>query len=285
MKYLMTSATSDLGSRVLSQLRQLVAPEDIVVTVRDMSKAPHFEHLGVTVRQADFTQPDSLNKAFSGIDRMLLISSTPNEQYPRTRQHQNVIEAAKKNGVGFIAYTGTTINAKTPSMLAPDHQFTEKLLAESGINYAILRNNWYLENEIATLKLARDNDRVCFLKGDGIGGWVPKSELAEAAAKVLANVVPQQTIYELANAPLPYSELIKLAQKACNKAPNAIALEKDDYQSYLTANDVPQAAIGMMLFTQQDMLSGSMIVNHSDLALALGHQPATLETSIKALLN
>lgn len=285
MKYLMTSATSDLGGRVLAQLRQLVEPADIVVTVRDMSKASYFERLGVTVRYADFTKPDTLTLALQGVDRMLLISSVPSKEHPRTIQHQNVIEAAKQNGISFIAYTSTTINTKAPSMLAPDHQFTERLLAESGIDYAVLRNNWYLENEIETLKLVRDTSQVGYLEGDGIGGWVLKRELAEAAARVLAGVAPKQTIYELANTPIHYSQLIKRAQTVCGKTSDTVALKQGAYREYLMDNHVPQEAVGMLEFTQKDMLTGSMIVEHSDLATILGHEPITLEASIKELLE
>ena len=41
----------------------------------------------------------------------------------------------------------------------------------------------------------------------------------------------------------------------------------------------------MLGFNQEDMLTGSMIVEHSDLAATLGHEPMSLESSIKELLG
>lgn len=281
----MTSATSDLGSKVLAQLLHLVDPADIIVTVRDLSKAKYYAKLGVIVRQADFTDPASLNLAFNGIDRLLLISSVPSKQHPRTIQHQNVINAAKQNGVSFIAYTSTTINEDAPSMLSPDHLYTEKALAESGIDYAILRNNWYLENEIETLKLAQKVPQIGYLEGNGMGGWVIKRELAEAAARVLADVAPKQQVYDLANPAIHYSELIETAQSLLGKPADTIALKASTYRDYLTTHHVPQEAVGMLVFTQEDMLSGSMVVKHSDLELALGHEPTSLKDSINELLK
>ena len=82
-----------------------------------------------------------------------------------------------------------------------------------------------MENEIETLKLVRDIRQVGYLGGDGIGGWVIKRELAEAAARVLAGVAPKQTIYELANAPLHYTQLIKRAQAVCGRPADTVALK------------------------------------------------------------
>ena len=58
---------------------------------------------GVTVRVADYDQPESYGKALQGVDKLLLISSSAVGQ--RVPQHATVIEAAKASGVKLIAYT------------------------------------------------------------------------------------------------------------------------------------------------------------------------------------
>ena len=53
------------------------------------------------------TRTDSLNKAMQGIEKVLLIAGTDEDK--RLRQHQNVVDAAKKAGVQCVAYTSRTL--------------------------------------------------------------------------------------------------------------------------------------------------------------------------------
>ncbi|MGC7990965.1 NAD(P)H-binding protein, partial [Salmonella enterica] len=79
------------------------APETIVALVRDPSKLADLAAQGVVVRAFDYNRADILAGALTGVERLLLISSSEIGQ--RVAQHQAVIAAAKAAGVGFIAYT------------------------------------------------------------------------------------------------------------------------------------------------------------------------------------
>ncbi len=61
-----------------------------------------------------------------------------------------MINAAKAAGVKFIAYTSLLHADTSPLGLADEHIATEKMLADSGIAYALLRNGWYTENYLAS---------------------------------------------------------------------------------------------------------------------------------------
>jgi uncharacterized protein YbjT (DUF2867 family) len=68
----------------------------------------------VTVREADYGKPETLDRALAGIDTLLLISS--NEIGRRATQHRNVIEAAKKAGVKWVVYTSLLHADRSPLM-------------------------------------------------------------------------------------------------------------------------------------------------------------------------
>ena len=72
-------------------------------------RCPKYAMKGVQVRQADYDDPASLAAALKGVDRVLLISGNAVGQ--RGRQHGNVIEAAKKAGASYLAYT-SILNAR-----------------------------------------------------------------------------------------------------------------------------------------------------------------------------
>ena len=133
-----TGATGQLGHLVIEQLLKTVPASQIVAIVRNPAKAQALSQQGIVVRQADYTDEAAFTAALSGVDKLLLISSS--EVGQRATQHQNVINAAKTAGVKFIAYTSLLHADNSPLGLHVEHVATEKALAASGIPYALLRD-------------------------------------------------------------------------------------------------------------------------------------------------
>src|SRR3546814_17793214 len=87
-----------------------------------------------------------MKAAFNRVTTLMFISSTAANP-ERIRQHQAVIDAARAAGVKRIVYTSFT--EPTPSSLfklVQAHVETERMLGDSGISHAILRNNQYAAN-------------------------------------------------------------------------------------------------------------------------------------------
>lgn len=143
-----TGATGQLGQHVIDTLLKTVPASQIAAIVRNPAKADALTRLGVTVRQADYSDEAAFTAALQGIDRLLLISSS--EVGQRAAQHRNVINAAIAANVKFIAYTSLLHADRSPLGLHVEHVETEKMLADSGIPYALLRNGWYTENYLAS---------------------------------------------------------------------------------------------------------------------------------------
>jgi NAD(P)H dehydrogenase (quinone) len=79
MSIAITGASGRLGRLVVEKLKSKVGSASIVAMVRDPAKA---QNLGVTVRQADYDQPDQLEHALQGVEKVLLISSSEEEGNP-----------------------------------------------------------------------------------------------------------------------------------------------------------------------------------------------------------
>jgi NAD(P)H dehydrogenase (quinone) len=102
-KYLVTGATGGLGSRVVELLLQHVPAEKIVALTRDPKKLQALVEMGVEIREGDYLDPRSLEQAFRGVERLLLVSALAFTD--AVTQHANVIEAARQTGVRHIIYT------------------------------------------------------------------------------------------------------------------------------------------------------------------------------------
>lgn len=97
MSYVITGATGHLGRLVTEDLlRRGVPAGDITATGRDITKVKDLADRGVRVLAIDYDDPASLDAAFRGADRILLISAS--EPGRRAQQHENAVDAAARAG-------------------------------------------------------------------------------------------------------------------------------------------------------------------------------------------
>ncbi len=94
MTIVVTGATGQLGRLVVENLLDRGVPAaDIVAVGRSTDKIADLATRGVTVVAADYADPASLDAAFAGADKVLLVSSS--DFNDRAGQHRNAIDAAQ----------------------------------------------------------------------------------------------------------------------------------------------------------------------------------------------
>ena len=74
---IITAATGKLGRHVVDALLARIPASELAVAVRDPARAADLAARGITVRQADYTQPASLRAAFAGATKLLLRCNGP----------------------------------------------------------------------------------------------------------------------------------------------------------------------------------------------------------------
>ena len=76
---LVTGATGQFGSKAVEHLlKKGVQPSAIAVLVRDSNKAKDLAK-GIAIREGDYSDQLSMVKAFTGVDKLLLVSSNNRE--------------------------------------------------------------------------------------------------------------------------------------------------------------------------------------------------------------
>ncbi|MUT65957.1 SDR family oxidoreductase [Paenibacillus sp. NEAU-GSW1] len=283
MKVLVTGATGNLGALVVEGLIKVMPVEQIAVSVRDPKKAEKLSGVGIDVRYGNFNEPESLVKAFEGIDRLLIISS--GDLQGRDQQHINAIKAAKEAGVQFIAYTSAPNAQESNLFVAPDHRVTENELQASGIPFTILRNNWYLENEIGTFQAVLNGAPWVTSAGTGKVGWVARRDFAEAAVKVLTSQGHDNKVYELSGKPLTQQELVTIFNQAVNKEVQVLQVDDNTYGKMMSDAGVPEMFIPFLVSTQSGIRDGELDIESDDLVEILGRPATPLDEVIKQILN
>ncbi|MDO3677155.1 SDR family oxidoreductase [Paenibacillus ehimensis] len=273
MKLLVTGATGKLGTKVVETLLKTVPASQLAVSVRNPEKAEGLRARGVEVRQGDFDRPDSLETAFAGIDRLLMISADGDNE-TRIRQHANAVAAAERAGVKFIAYTSIANARESNNFLAPTHRATEEAILKTGIPYSFLRNNWYLENELSSIQGVVAGAPWVTSAGNGKVGWALQQEYAEAAANVLAGTGHENTIYELSGKLLTQEEMASALGAVLGKEVPVQQVDDAAYAGIMKAAGVPDFIIPLLTGIQQGIREGTLEVESSDLEKLLG-RPAT----------
>jgi len=185
---LVTGASGNVGRLVVDWLLENYNGS-IIATTRHPEKLADLAERGVIVRHADFDQPESLDEAFAGAQRLLLIS-TDAIGIPdiRLNQQTQAVRAAIKAGVNHIVYTSFFNNEPgTANITAADHYFTEQAIKDSGLTYTILRNNLYAENLLQALGQAAERGMYASAIGEGKISYIARQDCAIAAAVALSS--------------------------------------------------------------------------------------------------
>lgn len=278
-----TGATGQLGALAVEELLKTVKASEIVAIVRNPAKADALAQKGVIVRQADYGDQAALTAALAGVDKLLLVSSS--EVGQRAVQHRNVINAAKAAGVKFIAYTSLLHADKSPLGLHVEHVETEKMLADSGIPYALLRNGWYSENYLASAPAALEHGVFIGAAGEGKIASATRADYAAAAARVISTDGHAGKVYELAgdNA-WTLSELAAELSKQSGKPVVYQNLSEADFAGALKGVGLPEVFANLLADSDIGASKGGLFDDSHTLSKLIGRPTTPLAESVKDIL-
>ncbi|MBM6611808.1 SDR family oxidoreductase [Citrobacter portucalensis] len=278
-----TGATGQLGQHVIESLLKTVPASQIVAIVRNPAKATALSQQGITVRQADYSDEAAFTTALQGIDKLLLISSS--EVGQRAPQHRNVINAAKAAHVKFIAYTSLLHADTSPLGLADEHVATEKMLAESGIGYALLRNGWYTENYLASAPAALEHGVFIGAAGEGKIASATRADYAAAAARVISEDGHSGKTYELAgDAGWTLSQLAAELAKQSGKKVVYQNLSEADFAAALKGVGLPAGLADMLADSDTGASKGGLFDDSHTLSKLIGRPTTSLSDSVKGIV-
>ncbi|WP_105624342.1 SDR family oxidoreductase [Cronobacter malonaticus] len=279
-----TGATGQLGQRVIDTLLNTVAAQEIVAIVRNPAKAAALSARGVQVRAADYNDVAALTAALAGVEKLLLISSS--EVGQRAPQHRNVIDAAKTAGVKLIAYTSLLHADRSPLGLAAEHVATEKMLADAGVPYVLLRNGWYTENYLASVPPALEHGVFIGSAGDGKIASASRQDYAEAAAKVQTLDNQAGRVYELAgDHAWTLRDLTALLSKETGKTVAYQNLSEADFAAALTGAGLPEGFAKLLADSDVGASKGGLFDDSRQLSALIGRPTTSLEASLRESLK
>ncbi|RTQ49192.1 SDR family oxidoreductase [Hymenobacter gummosus] len=187
---LITGATGTVGSELVRALSNRGAR--VRAGVHSIIKGDRLRQFNPEVQlvELDYDRPATLTPAFTGVDRVFLITPFVENQVDISR---TLIDAARAAGVRqVVKLSALGAEAEPGIQLGRWHREAEQYLAQSGLPYAILRPASFLQNFLTYQGEAIRQQRSIFMPlGQGRAGYIDAFDIAEAAAAILTDDVPK----------------------------------------------------------------------------------------------
>ncbi|MER8592150.1 SDR family oxidoreductase [Mesorhizobium sp. M1182] len=284
---LVTGASGQLGRGVINHLLDTlkVSPQRIIAATRNPENLADLAARGVTIRAVDFDDATSLASAFTGADRVLIISTNelavPGK---RLKQHEAAVAAAKSAGVSHLLYTSMpSPEPGSPVLFAPDHHGTEQAIKASGIPYTIFRNGWYQENLFMALPHAIASGHWYTSAGDGRIAHGARDDIAAAIAACLASGATESKTYTLTG-PQAYTvaEIAALVTEVTGKPIEVVQLSDEALTGGLKAAGVPEGFAPVIVSFDTNTRSGRISMVTDEIETLSGRKPRPLKQFLEA---
>jgi NAD(P)H dehydrogenase (quinone) len=279
MRIGVTGASGQLGSGVVRHLLQRTSASDIVAVTRSTEKLAGFSSQGVDVRAGDFNDAAGLEKAFSGVERLLIIPGSDLTPNVRPAQHRNAISAAISAGVGYIIYV-STVGARTGPTdgIMETHFATEQALITSGATWTLLRMSIYAEMLLDGAKQALSTHTFAALPG-APAAYIVRDDLGAAAAGLLTSGGHEGLTYHASGpASLTAAQVADIIARAGRTSVQFSAITPAQLESGLTAAGLPPGIINAISRFQRALQAGAFDVVTGDVFRLSGREPEPVES-------
>lgn len=281
---LITGATGNLGSSVVSQLMRKNTNNQFVVTSSNPEGIKKLTAQGLQARLANFGNQNSLNEAFKGVDKLLLISTMDQNRF---EQHKNVVDAAKAQGIKHIVYTSLAIkDIQTSGVkdLMMSHFQTEDYIKESGLTYTILRNTMYADALTQILGPNALNQDINLPGGDGKVPYVSRREMGEGIANLLEQDGHENKTYNITGSySLGYHDVADALSNLNGTEIKYNDISEDVLQDSLKQVGLPEFTIYLHTGTIYDIKTQQYEIEDKRLESLLGRPTASIEEFIEEL--
>jgi NAD(P)H dehydrogenase (quinone) len=278
MRIGVTGASGQLGTGVVRDLLSRTSASDIVAITRTPEKLAAFSAQGVNVRTGDFNDREGIEKAFSGVERLLIIPGSDLTPNVRPAQQRTAIRAAMAAGVGHITYVSSVGARPGPTDgILETHFATEQALITSGAPWTLLRMSIYAEMLLDSAKQALSTHIYAALSG-APAAYIVRDDLAAAAAGLLTTNGHEGVTYH-ATGPvsLTAAQIADIIARVARTTVQFSAVTVGQLESGLTAAGLPPFIVSAISRFQQALQVGAFDVVTGDVARLAGRQPQSVE--------
>jgi uncharacterized protein YbjT (DUF2867 family) len=271
---LVTGASGLAGSAVIREFVRSNHP--VRALARNRADARTFEAFpNVEIVEGDMLRPETLTEALSGVDRVLLISSS-DQQMAVTQS--KFIDAAKDSGVRHIVkWSGlSAADVGTPFIFGSMHAEVESYLERSGLSWTHLRPSQFMTEYLREVPTILAQGAFFLPLKDARLVPVDVADIAKAAHLLLTTPGHSGKIYAMSGPEaLSMDEIAEQISLAVGKTVRYVSISREERKQALLAAGVPSFFVDALDVQAGERLKGTEAVVHSETHRALGISPTT----------
>jgi uncharacterized protein YbjT (DUF2867 family) len=269
---LVTGATGLAGSAVIREFVRNGYP--VRALVRSRAKARAFEAFPtVELVEGDMSRPATLDEALSGVDRVLLISSSDQQMAER---QSTFIDAARKAEVRHIVkFSGlSAADVDTPFVFGSMHAEIERYLEGSGLAWTHLRPSQFMTEYLREVPTILAQSGLFLPLEDAKLVPVDVADIAKAAFALLTTPGHEAKIYAMSGPEaLSMQQIAEQISAAIGQAVRYVSITRDARMQALLAAGVPSFFVDALDAQAGERLKGTEGTVHPETHTALGIPP------------
>ncbi|MDN3426560.1 SDR family oxidoreductase [Microbacterium sp. APC 3898] len=185
MRYNITAATGNLGSKIVEEALKHIAPEKLILTVRNPHKAAQFQQQGIQIRQANYRSEQELASAFKDTDVLIYIPSLTFPSVSRIMEFENAMIAAEKMNVKQFLFIGFMADqGNNPFKMSPFFGYVQRRLASGTVPYTYICNGMYSDPLPPYLPELARRGKILYPVADERISFISRKDLSTAIVQI-----------------------------------------------------------------------------------------------------
>ena len=268
---LITGASGNIGREVLKQMAATGAK--VRAAFQSVSKAA-VAPSGVEIVTMDYNQPQTLQAALKGAERVFLVGPpTPN----LTTLERKAIDEIKQSDARYVVKLSAM--GGRAAIFPRQHADSEDYIKSSGLTYTFLRPNGFMQNFV-TYNASTINTQNAFYgsQGDSKVSHIDIRDIAAVAVKTLTESGHEGKGYTLTGREaLSNSRVAEILSDDTGREIKYVDLPPGEFKQALIGAGVPDWSADALNDLQQFYRKGGASAATGDVAQLLGRKPISFE--------
>ncbi len=271
MTYLISGATGDIGSRVVTRL--LDCGDRLRVFVRDAQKARARYGDRVDIVVGDLADAGSLLAALEGIDALFLLNSGPE----LASRDEAAAQAAKAAGVKHLVKL-SSMDAQQDVGTGAWHARGESAIRASGISFTFVQPSGFMSNALAWAKSIKAEGVVRAPTGDGRIAFIHPDDIAAVATKALTTPENDGGALPISGPEaLSYSEMTAKIGAAIGKPLRFQPISGEQERDQMVEGGEPAEIVAAHASIYRAISDGRLATVTDNVERVLGRRPITFD--------
>jgi uncharacterized protein YbjT (DUF2867 family) len=268
---LITGASGNVGKEVLKQIAATGAQVRAAFqTVSKAAAAPS----GVEIVTMDYNQPQTLQAALKGVERVFLVGP-PTPNLPALER--KAMDEIKQSGVRYVVKLSAM--GGRGAIFPRQHADSEDYIKSSGVSWTFLRPNGFMQNFV-TYNGVTINTQNAFYgsQGEGKVSHIDLRDIAAVAVKTLTEDGHEGKAYSLTGPEaLSNARVAEILSDDTGREIKYVDLPAEQFKQSLVGAGLPEWSANALLDLQQFYRRGGASEVTREVEQLLGRKPTSFE--------